>query len=102
MLEQVQGAVRARRYNITNHADEEMQNDRLSLQDVMHATRHGEIIESYPNDFPFPSCLILGRTLTDDPLHGVWAFDEASKIAVLITVYRPDPQKWIDGRTRRP
>jgi len=101
MLEQIRQAIRARRFNVTNHADEEIQNDRLSLREVLGATDAGEVIESYPTDFPFPSCLILGRTDAGEPVHAVWAFEERTGIAVLITVYRPDPNRWIDYRVRR-
>ena len=102
MLEQIRRAIHARRFNVTNHADEEMQKDLFALQDVLRATTLGEIIESYPRDFPFPSCLILGMTMKADPMHAVWAYDESSGIAVLVTVYRPDPARWINFRTRRP
>lgn len=30
---------------------------------------NGEIIEEYPNDYPFPSCLILGITIKCRYLH---------------------------------
>ena len=101
MLEQIRQAIDARLFNITNHADEEIQKDHLLLNEVLGATGNGEIIESYPNDFPFPSCLIFGRTGAGEPVHAVWAFDEGTGIAVLITVYRPDPERWINYRVRR-
>ena len=31
----------------------------------------------------------------------VWAYNEHTGWAALITVYRPDPQRWIDWRQRR-
>lgn len=31
----------------------------------------GEIIEEYPNDYPYPSCLTLGNLNTKCPLHVV-------------------------------
>jgi len=62
----------------------------------------GEVIEEYSDDKPFPSCLIYGNTFGGDPVHSVWAYNRENQWAVLITVYRPDPQRWIDWRTRRP
>jgi hypothetical protein len=38
--------------------------------EVLHA---GEIIEEYPDDTPYPSCLILGRTASGRSLHIVCA-----------------------------
>ena len=46
------GAVR-----ITEHAMEAMRDDAVTLDDVLHATTSGEVIEDYPGGFPFPSCL---------------------------------------------
>lgn len=62
----------------------------------------GEIIEDYPDDKPYPSCLIYGNTFSQKPVHSVWAYNQENRWAVVITVYRPDPQRWIDWRTRRP
>ena len=68
--------------------------------DVIHALQTGEIIEHYPDDFPNPSCLILGTTSKSKPLHVVCASnDEGIKI---ITAYYPTPDKFCDdNRTRR-
>ncbi len=65
-------------------------------------TTQGEIIEEYPEDKPYPSCLIYGDTFPGEPVHSVWAYNEANRWAVLITVYRPDPKRWINWRKRRP
>ncbi|MCF8143092.1 MAG: DUF4258 domain-containing protein [Deltaproteobacteria bacterium] len=58
-------------------------------------------MEHYPTDKPYPSCLIYGQTFGGDPVHSVWAFNDDNQWAVLITVYRPDCQRWIDFRKRR-
>jgi len=55
----------------------------------------GEIIEQYPDDKPYPSCLRYGQTFSHDPVHSVWAFNVNNQWAVLITVYREDPELWI-------
>ena len=62
---------------------------------------HGEIIKSYSDDKPYPSCLILGKTFSGEPVHSVWAYNKNTGWAVLITAYRPDPKIWIDCRERR-
>jgi len=94
-------AIRANRLRITDHADEEAQADRLSFDEIFFSVLQGEIIEDYPSDRPYPSCLIYGNTFTNDPVHSVWAYNAESAWAVLITVYRPDPKRWLDWRTRR-
>jgi len=95
-------AIRDGRVRITDHADEQAEADDLALDAVYVAVLDGEIIEDYPDDRPYPSCLIYGRASGGDPIHSVWAYNEASGWAVLVTVYRPDPERWIDWRERKP
>lgn len=95
-------AIRSGRVRISDHADEEARADGLSLHDVLLSVFAGEIIEDYPEDTPYPSCLIYGRTPGGLPMHSVWAHNPRNQWVVLITVYRPDPQRWVDWRTRRP
>lgn len=93
-------AIRRNRIRITDHADEEAQADRLSFDEVFFSVFRGEIIEDYPDDAPYPSCLIYGDTFSGEPVHSVWAYNRDNQYAVLITVYRPDPRRWIDWRKR--
>ena len=96
-------ALRQGRYRVTDHAADEMADDGISEQDLLDATKSGEVIEDYPNAFPFPACLVLAHVAGDPsvPLHAVWAFDETPCYAVLVTAYRPDPDRWsADFRTR--
>ena len=100
-IDNIIDAIRHNRIKITDHADEEAENDQLTFDEVYFSVLNGEVIEDYPDDKPYPSCLICGQTFSGDPIHSVWAFNEQSKWAVLITVYRPDPSQWIDWRKRR-
>ena len=100
-IENLIQAIRAGRVRVTDHADEEAQADRLVLDEIYFSVFNGEIIEDYPSDKPFPSCLVYGRTFHDDPVHSVWAYNYQNRWAVLITVYRPDPARWINWRKRK-
>lgn len=100
-LENIADAIRMERLRISDHADEEAEADGLTFDEVYFSVLHGEIIESYPTDRPFPSCLIFGKTFGGDPVHSVWAYNTGNKWAVLITVYRPDPDRWINWRERK-
>jgi hypothetical protein len=100
-IEDILDAVRAERVRITGHARVEAQADRLSLNEVFFSVHQGEIIEDYPNAEPFPSCLVYGNTSEGDPVHTVWALNNETGWAALITVYRPDPNRWVNWRTRR-
>lgn len=61
----------------------------------------GEVIEDYPKDRPFPSCLIF-KMIEDKPYHVVVGFDSEGKKAYIITTYNPGLDKFEpDFRTRR-
>jgi len=97
----IKGAIQASKIRITDHADEEAQNDKLSYDEIFYSVLTGKIIEDYPDDKPYPSCLIYGITFKEDPVHSVWACNKETKWAVLVTVYKPDPSKWIKWQRRR-
>ncbi len=94
-------SIKAKKIRITDHADEEAQNDELSFKEVFASVLTGEIIEQYPDDKPYPSCLIYGKNLKNEPIHSVWAYNAETRASVLITVYRPDPSRWINWKVRR-
>ena len=67
---------------------------------VVQAIHSGEIIEQYPDDYPYPSCLLLGTTEAGEALHIVCGIGEGK--VWLITAYHPDPDEWeSDLKTRR-
>jgi len=94
-------AIQANRIRITDHADEEAHADNLTFEEIFFSVIQGEIIEDYPNDRLYPSCLIFGQNFSGEPIHSVWAYNEENKWTVLITVYRPDLNRWINWRERR-
>jgi hypothetical protein len=101
MIKRIQQAIKKGNYRITRHADEEMVEDSLELEEVEMSLRSGDMIESYPDDLPLPSCLVYGENDREEPIHSVWAYDEDESLAILITVYRPDRGRWIDFKKRR-
>ena len=101
-IEDIIRAIREGRVHITDHAQNEAEEDQLSYDDISASVYQGEVIEDYPDDRPFPSCLIYGNTYSQEPVHSVWAYNKEGGRAILITVYRPDPARWIHWRVRRP
>ncbi|MBA7544785.1 hypothetical protein ES705_37146 [subsurface metagenome] len=100
LLSEIKKAVKEGRVRITDHADEEMAKDRLAYREVRDAISKGEIIETYADDKPFPSCLVYGKH-NEKHIHAVCAYSEKDKIVVLITVYIPGQDKWINYRKRK-
>ena len=69
--------------------------------EVSEAVLGGKIIEDYPKDEPYPSCLIYGRTLGNRPIHVACAYAREDETAIIITAYEPDADRWIDFERRR-
>ena len=66
----------------------------INKADIICALLNGEVIEQYPNDYPYPSCLILGFTVDNNYIHVVCGMSESE--LHLITAYYPDTDEWID------
>ena len=77
---------------ITQHANRRFNERGISLDDIETAIFSGKIIEEYPDDKPFPSCLILGKSEKNLPLHIVASTDE--EFLYIITAYYPSLEKW--------
>lgn len=64
----------------------------IEYNDMICAIQCGEIIEQYPNDYPHPSCLIVGKTGNEKILHIVCGTD--GEYIWIITAYYPDNERW--------
>lgn len=82
----------------SSHAVRRMLERRISREEVLGCLLSDEIIEQYPNDLLFPSCLLLGYH-GGEPLHVVCSIGQGR--LWIITVYRPSPERWSDDFRRR-
>lgn len=72
----------------------------ISISDVKNAIQNGKIIEYYYDDYPYPSCLILGYNINYKKIHIVCGI--SSDTVHMITAYYPDTNYWEkDMKTRR-
>lgn len=104
MLEKIRNCIQADRFLFSKHARDEMgaeEYGEIKEQEVYEALLAGTIIEEYPEDDPYPSYLVYGRTSTHRPLHIVCAYSGDETMVIIVTVYQPDPEKWIDFERRR-
>ena len=84
----------------TNHCLNRLTKRDISISDVKFAINNGKIIEYYYDDYPFPSCLILGTTKDTDRIHIVCGISDS--FVHIITAYYPDSDIWEeDMKTRR-
>lgn len=81
------------------HALQRMLERNISREDVKIVLQDGKIIEEYPDDFPFPSFLVMGYS-KGRVLHVVCSISEDA--LWIITAYKPDPDIWeSDFQARR-
>ena len=94
-----QGSAIAVRWS--QHAIAKLIVENLTRTSVELALSSSEIIEDYPTTHrPLPDCLVLAK-IAADAIHAVVAIDQSSSRIFIITVYRPDPRRWMnDYRTR--
>lgn len=92
----VQAAARAVR--VTDHAREEMEEEAITLAEVLQAIAVGQIIEDYPDHRRGSCCLLYGLTARKRRLHVVCS--TSLPLLVIITVYVPTPPKWISPTER--
>lgn len=100
MIEQLRTLCQAGNIIWTHHAITRMIQRGISREEVKKGIMTGEIIEDYPKDYPYPSCLILSMNIGEKPLHIVSGVTDTE--LWIITAYRPDLQEWKpDFKTRR-
>jgi hypothetical protein len=103
MLKKIQDCFRTERLYYSKHARDEMEAEEsgeIEDEEVFEAVSSGKIIENYPEDEPYPSCLIYGKTSKNRPLHVVCAHSDDDKLTIIVTAYQPNPERWIDFSRR--
>ena len=82
---------------ISHHARLRMFERNVSTDDLLAVVAFGEIIETYPDDEPCPSALILGF-INQVANHVVALCADHLRV---VTVYLPDDERWVESRRRR-
>jgi hypothetical protein len=71
------------------------------VREIREATANrARVIEDYPDDKYGPSCLLLGFTSRNRPLHIQYSYPSRPLVKI-VTVYEPEPELWIDFSIRK-
>ncbi len=101
-VEKVRALVDAGEVRVSEHGYDELAEDGLSAREVIGGIVDAVVVEEYPNYPKGPCVLLLQRDKSGTPIHVVWGIPKGhDKPAVLITAYRPDPDRWDESFMRR-
>ena len=102
MIEEIQDKVRKELFELSAHTLTRSTQRYILLDEISEAILLGQVIEDYPNDRYGPSCLILGYTQNQRPLHIQCSY-QSRTVLKIITVYEPTLDKWETNlKTRKP
>ncbi len=102
VLTRVRELVKRGEVRVSRHGFRELAADDILLDDIVAGIESAIAIEDYPEFAKGPSVLVLQRDGNSHPVHVVWGIPkESAPQAVLVTAYRPDPERWSDDFMRR-
>ena len=94
--------VAAGTWKISEHALDELIADDIFVSDIVAGVAKATLVEDYPDYKKGPCTLVLHSDGDGSPVHALWGIPRgASSPAVLITAYRPDPDRWTNGFLER-
>jgi len=100
-LDKLRECIKSGKYEWRKHTLRRLTERGISQEAAIKVIIEGEVIEDYPEDRPFPSCLML-RWIEGKPLHVVVSLDEKEDTVYIITVYEPSLDRFEpDYKTRR-
>jgi Domain of unknown function (DUF4258) len=101
-LLRVQALIGRGEYRVSQHGFRELVADDILAKDVLESVGAAVVIEDYPDTRKEPSVLVLQHDREGRPIHVMWGIPKVEGTpAVLVTAYRPAPDRWSDDYLKR-
>lgn len=102
ILRRVQTLIRAGDYIVSRHGFRELAADDIFVADALLGVETAFVVEEYPDSRKEPSVLILHNDRHGRPVHVMWGIPRSTgRPAILVTAYRPKPERWSEDFKRR-
>jgi len=100
-IEHIKFLLKTEQFYLSQHALKRTIERNITIDEVVELSDNIGLIEEYPDDKYLPSCLALGFTKINRPLH-IQITVDSSNLLKIITIYEPDEIEWLqDLKTRR-
>jgi hypothetical protein len=87
---------------ISEHGYDELADEDIQVREIVAHSAEAVVVEDCPDYAKGPCVLVLQKDYLDRPLDVVWGIPKgASSPAVLVTAYRPGPDRWTEDYLRR-
>jgi len=101
-LRRVQRLVLSGDYLVSRHGFRELAADDIVIEDVLAGVGAALLVEDYPDSRKEPSILVLQHDRDGLPVHVMLGVPKAAGTpAILVTAYRPAPERWSTDFRRR-
>ncbi|MCH7721534.1 MAG: DUF4258 domain-containing protein [Planctomycetes bacterium] len=101
-LGRVQQLLAEGQVRISDHGYDELASDDILAGEVLAGVEEAVVVEDYPDYVKGPCVLVLQHDRAGQAIHAVWGIARGTeRPAVLVTAYRPDPERWAQDFKRR-
>lgn len=99
-IDEIRKKIEQNQFELSKHAlDQSIIRD-ITISEIKQGIIRGNIIEDYPDDKYGASCLILGFTNNNRPLH-IQSSYPLRPLIKIITIYQPSETLWMNNYTIR-